>query len=110
MKAVLKKSQAQEPFTFAFVTADGKTLVRSENYKAKDSAVKGIESVKQNCGTDERYELKEAADGRVYFNIKAANGQVVGTSPMFATGADRDAAIAKLKSEAPGATLEEQDG
>ncbi len=106
MKVVLKKSEAAEPFTFAFVE-DGKTVVRSENYKAKSSALNGIESVRKNSQVDTRYELKASKSGKFFFNVKATNGQIVATSTMFSTEADRDAAIASLKAHAPSAELEE---
>lgn len=35
MQVVLKESQAQEPFSFAFINAEGQSVVKSENYKAK---------------------------------------------------------------------------
>ena len=107
MKAVLKESQSQEPFSFSFVNGEGKTTVRSENYKAKKSALNGIESVRKNCQDDGRYELKEAKNGKFYFNLKAANGQIVATSVMYAAEADRSGAIAELKKDGPGAPLEE---
>jgi uncharacterized protein YegP (UPF0339 family) len=108
MKAILKKSQAAEPFSFAFVDAAGKTVLKSENYKTKDSALNGIASVKKNCHNDVRYAPKEAKDGRFFFNLKAANGQIIGTSTMFSTQSDRDKALAQLKSEGPEARVEEQ--
>ena len=110
MKAVLKKSSAQEPFTFSFVDVDGKMVVKSENYAAKKSALNGIESVRKNCQQDGRYEMKEAKNGKYYFNVKASNGQVVATSAMFGSEADRDEAIAKLKNQAPTAELQDQEG
>jgi hypothetical protein len=108
MKAVLKKSDAAEPFTFAFLDGDGKSLVRSENYKAKSSATNGIESVKKNCDDNNRYELKEAKNGKLFFNLKSSNGQVVATSAMFDDDAARDAAIALLKAEGPSAEVDDQ--
>lgn len=108
MKIVLKESKAQEPFSFSFIGADGKTIVKSENYKAKKSAVNGIESVRKNCQEDARYEMKESSNGKFYFNVKASNGQVVGTSIMFGTDGDRGKAIAELKQDAPNAAVEEQ--
>lgn len=107
MKAVLKESQAQEPFSFTFVNGGGSAVLRSENYKAKKSALNGIESVRKNCQNDARYEMKEAKNGKLYFNLKAANGQIVATSSMFASEADRNSAIAELKQDGPGAALEE---
>ena len=109
MIVILKKSDAAEPFSFTFQDADGKTILRSENYKVKSSALNGIESVKKNCVNDARYEMKEAKNGKLYFNLKASNGQVVATSAMFDTSADRDASIADLKSQGLDAVVNEAD-
>ncbi len=106
MKVVMKKSDAKEPFSWTFQD-DGKSILRSENYKEKRSAVNGIESVKKNCDNDARYELKTSSNGKFFFNLKAANGQIIGTSPMFASEADRQAAIDALKSKGASATVEE---
>ncbi len=35
MTISLRKSEAKEPFTFIFVNAEGKTIVKSENYAKK---------------------------------------------------------------------------
>ena len=51
-------------------------------YKVKGSATNGIQSVQRNCSDDARYELKEAANGKFFFNLKAANHQIIGTSLM----------------------------
>jgi len=61
--------------------------------------------VRKNAADDGRYELKTASDGRPYFNLKSGNGQIVGTSPMFADGAACDAAMAAVRSGAAGATV-----
>lgn len=91
-----KSSDGQ--FRFSLKNDGGDTLLVSEGYKAKASAESGIAAVRANCGDDARYEKKTAAGGKAFFNLKAANHQVVGTSPMFATDAARDAAIASAKS------------
>lgn len=86
---------------------EGGTLLSSEAYKAKPSAQTGIASVQNNSSNDARYEKKAAANGKHYFNLKASNGQVIGTSPMFGSEADRDAAIEAVK--AGGASTEIKD-
>lgn len=103
----LRKSDAKEPFTFIFVNAEGKTIVKSENYAQKASAKNGIESVKKNCQEDGRYELKESSNGKSFFNIKSSNGQIVGTSALFADEAQRSAAIAELKADSADAEVSE---
>ena len=101
MKAIIRKSDAQEPYSFVFIDDEGDTVVRSENYSAKKSAENAIDSVKKNCVDDNRYELKESRNGKFYFNIKARNGEIIATSPMFATEAERSNAVSLMKSEAP---------
>ncbi|MEN8166639.1 MAG: YegP family protein [Pseudomonadota bacterium] len=108
MNVILKKSDAAEPFTFSFLDEAGKSILRSENYKAKNSAVNGIASVKKNCADDARYEMKEAKNGKLFFNLKSTNGQIVATSTMFDSAAERDTCIAGLKSQAADASVDDQ--
>ncbi|MBU0923763.1 YegP family protein [bacterium] len=107
MTIKLRKSDANEPFSFIFVNAEGKTIIKSENYAQKASAKNGIESVKKNCQEDSRYELKESANGKQFFNIKSTNGQIVGTSALFSDVIERSAAIAELKANSEDAIIEE---
>ncbi len=106
MTAILRKSEANEPFSFIFVDGND-TIVRSENYAQKASAKNGIESVKKNSQVEERYELKTSSNGKFYFNLKSTNGQVVATSPMFGTENERKTAINTLKADASNATVED---
>jgi len=100
----LTKNEKGE-FYFKLHSGAGGTLVRSEGYNAKSSAANGIESIRKNAAEDGRYELKTASDGRPFFNLKASNGQVIGTSPMFADEAARAAAIDQVKSGAANAPV-----
>jgi len=107
MKALLKKSNAAEPYSFTFVNDDGKMILKSENYKAKDSASKGINSIKRNCMEDKRYILKKSVNDMFFFNIKSANGKIVATSAMYPTTQDRTDAISHVKLHAPACLIEE---
>lgn len=78
-----KSSDSQ--FRFVLEVDNAETLLTSELYHAKGSAENGIASVQSNCGADERYEKKLAANGKHYFNLKAANHQIIGTSRMYAS-------------------------
>jgi len=107
MKVLVRKSEAESPYSFIFTDKDGGALIRSENYKQKTSCMNGVESVRKNCTVDERYELKVAKNGKFFFNIKASNGQIVGTSAFFDTEDERKSAITYIKRYAPKAALEE---
>jgi uncharacterized protein YegP (UPF0339 family) len=72
-------------------------------YKARDSALNGIESVKKNSSHAERFEKLESKNGKFYFVLKAANAQVIGNSEMYESESSRDNGIASVMSNGPGA-------
>ncbi len=88
-----ESADGQHYFT---LTEAGKTLLKSELYKQKSSCLNGIESVKKNAQEEKNYEKLSSQNGKFYFNIKASNGQVVGTSVMFTSEAERQNAVDKL--------------
>ena len=92
-------------FSFVLKAGNGEVILRSEQYATKASAENGIASVQGNCGNHARYERKDAADGRPYFNLKAANHQVIRTSQMYQTAAGRDAGIESVKTNGVSTTV-----
>ena len=100
-----KSSDGQ--FRFVLKAGNAETILTSELYKTKASAENGIESVQKNAAQEDRYERKEAANGKAYFNLKAANHQVIGTSQMYASPQSRDAGIESVKTN--GATVTVKD-
>ena len=61
--------------------------------------------MKKKAPEDGRYERKEAKNGAPYFNLKAGNGQVIGTSEMYSSEAARDNGIESVKKNAPEAEI-----
>lgn len=94
-------------FSFVLKAGNGEVILRSEQYETKASAENGIKSVQTNCTNDARYDRKDASDGRCYFNLKAGNHQVIGTSQMYKTAAGRDNGIESVKTNGAGATLKQ---
>jgi uncharacterized protein YegP (UPF0339 family) len=87
--------------SFVLKAANAQVILRSEQYDAKASAQNGVASVQKNAPLAERYELKTASDGRFFFNLKASNGQVIGTSQMYTTEAARQNGIDSVKTNGP---------
>lgn len=100
-----KSSDGQ--FRFVLKAGNAETILTSELYKSKASATNGIASVQNNCATDARYEKKVAANGKAFFNLKAANSQVIGTSQMYASEAARDNGIASVKTNGVSQTVKD---
>jgi uncharacterized protein YegP (UPF0339 family) len=100
-----KSSDGQ--FRFVLKAGNAETILTSELYKTKAAAENGIASVQTNCALDERYERKTAANGKPYFNLKAANHQVIGSSQMYASEASRDNGISSVKSNGTSSTVKD---
>ena len=100
-----KSSDGQ--FRFVLKAGNGEIILTSELYKTKAAAENGIASVQSNAALDERYERKTAANGKPFFNLKAANHQVIGSSQMYTSEATRDAGIASVKNNGASTTIKD---
>ncbi len=101
---VLSKNDKGQ-YSFALKAGNGETILRSEQYESKASAENGITSVQKNSVDEARFDRKEASDGRFYFNLKAGNHQIIGTSQMYKTTASRDSGIESVKTNGPTTTV-----
>lgn len=64
---------------------NGEIVLQSQAYTTKAKATAGVTSVQTNGLNAARYTVLSAVDGRFYFTLKAANGQVIGRSQLYAT-------------------------
>ncbi len=101
----LKKSG--DKFHFVLKAANGQVILSSQMYASKASATAGIESIRNNALTDDLYERKTSTNGKFYFNLKATNGQIIGTSQMYASQSGVAAGIDSVKNNAPDASIKE---
>ncbi|MFZ1785210.1 MAG: YegP family protein [Ferruginibacter sp.] len=70
-------------FQFNLKADNGQTVLSSEGYKTKAACTNGVESVKKNSQSQDNFERLVAKNGKHYFNLKAGNGQIIGTSQMY---------------------------
>jgi len=105
-KFVISKDSKGE-FRFKLKADNGQVILVSEGYSSRSGCDNGIDSVRTNSKIDERFEKKTSTNGKYYFNLKASNGQVIGTSEMYESTSGRDGGIASVQSNAPKATVEE---
>lgn len=101
------KVRKDNQFQFNLKASNGQTILTSEAYTTKAACMNGIESVKKNAPEDKRYEKLTAKNGKPYFNLKATNGQIIGTSEMYESEASRDNGIESVKKNAPDASVVE---
>ena len=94
-------------FQFNLKAGNGQVILTSEGYTAKNNCINGIESVKRNSQDDSKFDRKTSTNGKAYFNLKATNGQIIGTSQMYESEASRNNGIASVKTNAPEAEIVE---
>jgi uncharacterized protein len=94
-------------FKFVLKAANGEVILSSETYTSKAAAQNGIASVQKNSADAARFEKKEAKNGQFFFNLKAANHQVIGTSQMYDTEAARDKGLASVSKNGSTTTIKE---
>jgi uncharacterized protein len=105
-KFVMTKRSNGE-FQFVLKAVNGEKILTSEGYTTKSNCINGIESVRKNAQDDSKYDRKNSSNGKFYFNLKATNGQVIGTSEMYENESSRNNGIASVKSNASDAAVDD---
>lgn len=90
---------------FNLTAKNGQVVLTSQGYASRSGCLKGIESVRKNCGDDDAYERKQSSDGKHYFNLLAGNKQVIGTSQRYASKASMQNGIASVKTNGASAEI-----
>lgn len=104
---VVSKRKNDE-FQFVLKADNGQIILTSEGYKAKASCMNGVESVKKHSQESDNAEMKTATNGTFYFNLKASNGQIIGTSQMYKTEESRSNGAGSLIKNAHNAKITDE--
>jgi uncharacterized protein YegP (UPF0339 family) len=102
-KFELKK--AASGFCFNLKASNGQIILSSEVYREKRGAKNGIESVRKNVATPERFDVRQSVNGDPYFVLIAANKQVIGRSEIYNTMRACKNGISSVCKHAPDAPL-----
>lgn len=95
-------------FQFNLLATNGQVILTSQGYATKASCLNGVESVKKNAQTEARFDKKVAANGKPYFNLMATNGQIIGSSQMYANEVNMKNGINSVMKNAPEAVVVDQ--
>ncbi|WP_412561409.1 YegP family protein [Winogradskyella sp. MIT101101] len=98
---------SKKEYRFRLKASNGQKILASEGYTAKAGCMNGIESVRTNSQDDSKFDRKKSSNGKHYFNLKASNGQVIGTSEMYESSSGMENGIDSVKTNAPKAPVEE---
>lgn len=80
---IIKKANGL--YYFNLIASNGEIILSSEGYTSKKGCLNGIESVKSNSREDGNYITRTSLKGKYYFDLKARNGEIVGTSGTYNT-------------------------
>ena len=106
-KFIVSKRKNEE-FQFNLKATNGQIILTSEGYSTKAACMNGVESVKKNSQEEKRFEVLESKNGKHYFNLKATNGQIIGSSQMYESLASCQNGVQSVMNNAPAAeTVEE---
>lgn len=94
-------------FQFNLQASNGQVILSSEGYTTKVACMNGVESVKKNATTETRFDKLVSKNNKYYFNLKASNGQIIGTSEMYDSEASRDNGISSVMKNAPDAIIDD---
>ena len=94
-------------FRFRLKSGNGQTIIASQEYTTKKSCLNGISSVKNNSQDETNFERLRSKDGSHYFNLKAQNKLVIGTSQMYASSKSMEQGISSVKKNAMAAEIVE---
>lgn len=83
------------------------TILTTEGYEDAEVCRLSMENIKKSALSNASYEIKETADRKFYFDLKAANGVVVGRSEIYMTKAAAGRGVDAVKRNAPNAHLKE---
>ena len=95
-------------FQFTLSASNGQVILTSQGYSNRANCTNGIESVRKNAMDESKFVEKTAADGSPYFVLMATNGQVIGTSQMYASADSCKKGIASVKANAVNAVVADE--
>ena len=101
------QSPKNKQFYFRLKAKNHQVILASEGYKTRASCKNGIKSVQKNAASESSFNLKEAKNGKFYFTLDARNGEVIGSSQMYASKATRRKGIKSVMANAPAAEVKE---
>lgn len=106
-KFVMTKRSNGE-YQFNLKSNNGMVIMTSEGYTTKANCENGIQAVILYVQDDSNFERRVTKERKIYFNLKAGNGQIIGTSQMYGSDFACDKGIASVKSNAVDATIEDK--
>ena len=106
-KFEIYQSEKSQEYYFRLKAGNGENILGSEGYTTKKACENGVASVQKNGSDEGKYETKEAKNGKFHFNLKAGNGQVIGSSQLYKTESGMKSGIQSVMKNSQDAKVED---
>lgn len=83
----------------------GHVMLSSIKHLSKSSCKNGIEIIRANASDNLKYEYKKTYEGKFYFRLRTAHGEVLGNSKFYQTAEHRNVGIETVRRIAPLASV-----
>jgi uncharacterized protein len=93
---------------FNLKATNGQIILTSVMHSSLAECTNAIESVRENCSDDDRYDRKVSSNNKHYFNLISSTGQVLGKSEMYESAAGMENGIASVKRNGPSTIVTEE--
>jgi uncharacterized protein YegP (UPF0339 family) len=70
-------------YYFNLKASNGEIVLQSQAYSSEAAALNATFAVVSNGADKGNYDVNKSADGGAYFNLKAANGEIIATSEVY---------------------------
>jgi len=90
---------------FRLKAPNDEIILHSQGYKSMAGCKHGIQSVKNNCTDESRFDKLKSKAGKTYFNLVAKNKEIIGTSQMYKSPSGRNHGIKSVGRWAPDAEV-----
>lgn len=92
-------------YTFRLRASNGLVILSSRDHGSKQDALQGIESARHSAMIDACFERLVSARGEAYFRLMGAQGELIGSSQMYASRTTMEIGIASVVRNGPSAVL-----
>jgi uncharacterized protein YegP (UPF0339 family) len=93
---------------FNLIATNGQVILTSLMFSSLDECRAAIESVRENCTNDNRFDRKTSTNNKHFFNLTAPDGQILGKSELYESLASMEKGIASVKRNGISKTLIEE--
>jgi uncharacterized protein YegP (UPF0339 family) len=84
-------------------------ILTSQMYSSKTACLNSIESVRNNCSYDSRYERKQSDNNKHFFELKASDGEIIGRSETYTSKEVMENVIESVRKNGKNTSLVEEE-